>query len=81
MNIKSRLKKLETQTGSGQKFCACLQNYFESIIGFIYSGVSSGVKEFALPGNDICPKCQKPVSRRDFEAVRNINQIYGEIEI
>lgn len=81
MNLKQRLKRLESGFGNNKQYCECFDDFTNQMIEGIYDGEPYENNIESLP-KDWCNKCDLPV---DFERIQSIKTsielIYGEKSI
>jgi hypothetical protein len=82
VNIKSRLKKLESAASiETSEYCECYEKHWRSEIDAAYNdNPDIEMKVYPQPdfAKDSCDICGKRFSEKDVEMNRNFEEIYGE---
>lgn len=86
MNISTRLAKIEEKfnlNNTGSEFCGCWKKHWQSAIESAYNE-DPNIKIEIYPKPDFekgfCNRCKNPISSRDIEDNKNLEEIYGETD-
>ncbi len=82
MNIKNRIKKLESQTQNpaNSDFCLCYENYWNSAIDSAYNENSNlEIEVYPKPNfeKSLCNMCAKNFNPKDISYSKICKKIYG----
>lgn len=81
MNLKNRIRKLETQNAAGEEFCKCRQNLRAEMYvqDLTEDSKDTEPRLTGEPLPDICPACGKAV-KKDFLIIQLCDETTEKIE-